>query len=503
MPVSPTPECNTEVGRESFINSRPTRVCALVIAIAAGACSSSDRAVEPAVPVSTETLPELVASEGHLDSIALPRATQFLALDGSQVVAHRGEIDITAAQDYVRIRPVRAWSGLDTIVVHRRLAPNGEKFAEFRIPIRVAAGPYGVRNNPYAGITWGSMPVWKVQLHDHPGVSSAEYRAYDDAGYHAVALMDYSGVQSLSYTWKARHWPPENWLPAALLSGFKNIKTLIPSGEEVGYTHLASPFMTEYIEKWEPSGPDAEREAWQYTSAQEAIDLIRERGGFPIVAHPWGDYDEYSPLGAYAAIEVYSAFAAFKREDARDPYFMVRDRNEVMRRRWDRLLLANPDVIGVAVNDHFGPGSRQTALSPRNRDSGKTLVFAPTATLGDLFSALRAGRVFAIEDRGDPKGQYPVVDSVWADAAGLHVSASASISWIVNGATIATGNDLLFASLPAGSRYARFEVRDGTGSAVYSQAFALALIGDRDNDGLVDERDRFMPSNLVGQRHSP
>ena len=124
------------------------------------------------------------------------------------------------------------------------------------------------------------------------------------------------------------------------------------------------------------------------------------------------------------------------------------------------------------------------------RDSGKVLILANTLTMGSLRDALRAGRVFAIRDLGKVKGQYPVVDSVWADSTGLNVGSVGIINWVVNGRTIKVGSRLEFATLPAGARYARAEIYGLDGSAVYTQAIAVALVGDLNGDRRVDMRDR-------------
>lgn len=460
----------------------------------AGCCLTCADAVPLAPPTgspslvsSTVSLEEQALSEGRIDSVLLPVSGALASRVSFDVIAHAPALDVTVKGRWVVVRPERNWIGRDTVVVRARTTVAPQTATTFKIPFRVNAGPYEVRTNPYASVTWGTAPPWKVQLHDHPGVKADQYAAYDAAGYDAVVLMDYSGVPALPYAWRQRRWPPADWLPASLLSGFRNIKLLIPAGEEVGFHHLASPFMVQYIEKWDSLS--GSREPWQYGNSQEGIDLIRAQGGMAILAHPWSDGNGYDFLRRYDGIEIYSAFAAYKSEDQPDSLFTAPNRNTVMRARWDRVLARNPRVVGIAVNDHFGPGSDEPNLSPRNRDSGKMLVFVTSPTLEGLQRALLEGRSFALEDRGSTKGQYPRVDSVWVDAGVIHVATDGAVTWISQGVIIATGPELPLASLRGGSRYVRFESRNSEGSVVYSQAVEVGLVGDSNNDGVVNEAD--------------
>ena len=474
------------VGRMGTLASR--------VAVLAGCCLTCADAVPLAPPtetpspeISSVALDERSLSEGRIDSLLLPISPTLASRVSFEVIAHDPALDVRLSGRWVGFRPAPSWTGRDTVLVRARTTFAPRTTTTFRIPLRVNPGPYEVRRNPYASVSWGAAPFWKVQLHDHPGVKPDQYAAYDSAGYDAVVLMDYSGVPSLPYAWRQRRWPPADWLPAPLLSGFRNLKMLIPAGEEVGFHHLASPFMVQYIEKWDPLG--ASREPWQYGSSQEGIDLIRAQGGMAIMSHPWSDGNGYDFLRRYDGIEIYSAFAAYKSEDQPDPFFQETDRNALMRARWDRALARSPRVVGIAVNDHFGPGSGEANLSPRNRDSGKMLVFVSSSTLESLQRALVDGQSFAVEDRGSTKGQHPTVDSVWVDAAGIHVATDGAVTWISHGMVISTGLDLPLTWLRGGSRYVRFESRNGDGSAVYSQAFELGLVGDSNNDGVVNEAD--------------
>lgn len=429
---------------------------------------------------------EIGFAEARFDSIALAEA---LGLSAGTTVTLRGpgrRVEAAVTGGWLLVRPPVAWSGVDTVRLLLTRLDGVQR--EAILPLRIGSGPYAVTHDPYAGVDWSRTGRWKVQLHDHPGTISASYQAYDRAGYHAVALMDYSGVPSLPYAWPVRRWPPEQWLPAATLAGFTSIRFLFPGAEEVGALHITSPFLTEWIAKWEP-GTTPSPAPWEYTTMQGAIDRVREYGGMPIVAHPWNDAVYYETLTGYTGLEIYSAFAHHRYEEGKEPFFALTDRNAVMVALWDRLLRWNPRIIGVAVNDHFGPDSREVGVSARTRDSGKVLVLAETFTPATLRGALERGAFFAVADVGAPKDRFLGADAVRVDAAGIRLETAAAVLWISGGAIVATGPDLRFAVLPPGTTYVRAEMHDAEGSVVYTQAFGLGLVGDQDGDRDVDETD--------------
>ena len=72
-------------------------------------------------------------------------------------------------------------------------------------------------------------------------------------------------------------------------------------------------------------------------------------------------------------------------------------------------------VVGIAVNDWFGPWNDEGALSKRTRDSGKTLVMVKDVTLANLRASLASGAVLAIKDIGDPKNRLPRVRAIVVD----------------------------------------------------------------------------------------
>lgn len=440
----------------------------------------------------------LTLAEGRLDSLSLPLAAGAAAGPVEFIGRSWAKVDASISSGYLRVQGRAGWAG-ETEIIVRVTESDGRHSMTIAVPVRVNAGPYQVSRNPYAGVDWSSTKRWKVQLHDHLGTQPEAYRAYDAAGYHAVPVMDYSGVRSLPYTWRQRRWPAEAWLPSSLLRNFSSIRVLFPSAEEVGYRHLTSPFLETFIEKSE-SGLQDKSASWRYSSTQGAIDLIGRSGGAAFLAHPWSDFAAYSRLRRYAGVEIFSAFESYRREENRDRFFTMRDRQREMLRVWDDALMRDSRVVGIAVNDHFGPGNSDPTLSPRVRDSGKVFVLADTLTMESLRASLLGGRVLAVRDLGAVKERFPVVDSLWVDATGINLRASGIINWVVNGRTRGVGARMEFSSLPAGARYVRAEVYGLDGSAVYFQAIALELVGDVNGDGQVDERDDEVEATAPSRR---
>jgi hypothetical protein len=301
--------------------------------------------------------------------------------------------------------------------------------------------------------------------------------------------MDYSGVASLSYTLRGRMWPAESFLSSTVRQGVRNVKAWVPLAEEVGYQHLSSLFLTSYIAKWEPA-QYAARTDWMYGSAQEGIDLIAARGGFPILSHPWGPWRTFASLVRYRGVEVYSAFAEHQFTASTDTFYTRTNRNLDLTAAWDSSLSSGAFVVGVAVNDHYGPYSRQTGLTPRVRDSGKLLVLTDQATLSGFRQAMYRGSVFAVRDFSLRKDGYPRVDSIWVRRDSIHVATKEAVVWLVDGIRQAsTQHALAVSSLPLSSKYVRLEISNSERSTVYTQPFLLRRKGDVNGDWVVNSAD--------------
>lgn len=365
--------------------------------------------------------------------------------------------------------------------------------------------PLRVYKNPYARVDWSSDLRIKAQLHDHHETIPFRIAAYDAAGYDVLTLSGYSGNRSLDYAWDRRRWPPEDWLPADFIAGLQNIDFFLPGAEEVGLTtwHVTSPFMESYIEGWSRS-LGAPKQDNQYESLPELLSMIRQRGGVPCIAHPWGtlrDIEIVEPL----CVEVYSAFGEYRAALGRDGGF---DRNPqlLMLENWDSLLMRNQSVIGVAVNDHFGPYSIDSipGIPRRIWDSGMIQVLAPESTPQAFKDAFVSGAVLAIKDLGEVKGAFPEIRSISNGGDFLVIDTTDSVQWISNGAVVAEGARLEIAVVPRGARYVRAEVSNPEGSKVYTQAFHLRPVGDVDGDYDVDDVDiRICEEGMRGEKLLP
>lgn len=461
------------------------------------ACSAdASRATNPGTPISLSA-PEIVTAPGRTgvtqivvnqpDTSATYRfAIAVDPVNGSAGVDAQGAVWFTAAPSF---------SGRDSLTVRVGASRSGIAETDLRIHISVdppgqASSPLRVYSSPYATVAWATDPRLKVQLHDHDGVATFRLRAYDRAGYDVMSLMDYSGIRSLPYALDSVLWPPDKYLSPTFLSQLAHIKFFIPSAEQVGYAHLVSPFLTTYLERWQDSlTATPPKQAWHYENSQEAIDLINRFGGTSIVAHPWYSIDALDGFAHFAGVEVYSAFARFRAEEGVDTFFTMTDRNAVMRAAWDRKLLSDQAIVGVAVNDHFGPDNTATNLTAKTRDSGKIIAITKGVTMGDLETALRRGHVFAIMDIGDVKDQYPRIDSISLQLHTVTIETGDEVLWIANGHPLVDGKTLDFAKLPAGTTFVRAEVRNSDGSTVFTQAFPVRQVGDMDGDGDVDAAD--------------
>lgn len=342
--------------------------------------------------------------------------------------------------------------------------------------ISPAAAQVYVSYNPYADVDWESDNECLTQLHDHLYTEESNYRAYDDAGYQAVSVMHYSGVMATyqKSAWHERHWPLSQYLEhcpsdEAFLSTCRNLRILIPNGEEVGFDHVISPFMTDYIAKWEPAYYP-QREPWHYASTNECLSLIKSFDGLAFIAHPWGlpTPNYYYQFESYTGIEIYSAHAAYSEVYGGGP-----DLNARLQGVWDALLThKSSQTWGVAVNDWYGPNWTQAAAYPDISDSGKILVFVKSWSLAALQDSIARGAFFAIRDIGVPKRRYPTVSDISIEDGVISITTNGEVRWISNRVPVAVGPELNINTLLAQARYVRAEISNASGT-VYVQPFSL------------------------------
>lgn len=325
-----------------------------------------------------------------------------------------------------------------------------------------------VVDDPYGSVSWSTAWWAKIQLHDHAGVDTLRLRAYDVAGYGALAPMTYSGFDSLPYSWRERRWPEAGWIPGTFRSGLTSVKLWFPNAEEVGFAHILSPFAVAYLRR--SLGADEPG----YRSTQECVDMVSAAGGFPILAHAWTVPKLPRQLRGLYGMEVYNAFAEYRRIVARDSAFIAVDANAQLVAIWDTLLSLNPRTRGVAVNDHYGPDNRSSGLPSSIRDSGKTLVIADGVDFESLRLAIARGSLFAVRDLGLTKDVFPRLDSLRVQGGAIEVfGPTGPVRWIGAGQVVGTGARLPLGDLAPGLKYVRAEVGTWPGSVLYTQAFGL------------------------------
>lgn len=337
---------------------------------------------------------------------------------------------------------------------------------------------YEVAYNPYSEVDWATWKKCLSQHHDHVGAIETRIRDYDEAGYNAICLLNYSGVQSLEFTSKQRIWPLSKFITRYgsdpdFLATTKNLKFFIPSMEEVGLEHATSPFLTKYLEVWEPEFTRRKR-TWQYSSNQELIDLIKGFGGAAVIAHPTKRIGLYSKLEGFTAIEIYNAFYNLKHVTGK----IEQDRNTHFLQVWDGLLVKKSSKIwGVAVNDHFGAYNKRVKEShPRIYDSGKTVVMLRDYTLADYRRSFEQGAFFAVHDSGLEKNRFPAIDDISVQGDSIEIACVESrVRWLAWGVVLREGSSLKLSELPCGMTYVRAEVQNENG-IVYVQPFSLQEI---------------------------
>jgi hypothetical protein len=357
-------------------------------------------------------------------------------------------------------------------------------------------GPLRIYYDPYAQVDWVTDRPLLAQHHDHAGASAARLIAYDNAGYDVMSLMDYSGVPKLQSALKQRLWPASSFVAADVATNFRNIKLLIPNAEEVGIPtrHLTSPFLTDFIE-YDEGASDSDG-APKYHSEEQAVELIRNRGGLPMLAHPWYSAAEILSGPEAFGMEIYSSYIAAKRAQG-VAEFVNEDRNAKLLANWDAVLATGRWWVGIAVNDHYGPYAAPDATEPGIRDSGKILVYSHGEALDAYRDAFQRGAFFAIQDNGEVKGGFPRVNSVSVESGAVTIDAPAAVEirWISNGQVIGQGSTLTYSSLPPRAVYLRAEIRGPT-HVVYTQPFVLRHVDDVTGDGRLTKDDETACEDL-------
>ena len=327
--------------------------------------------------------------------------------------------------------------------------------------------------NPYGAVDWDSDLKLKWDPHAHTGTRQASIQAYNDSGYDIQNFFHYTNQPSNPSAWTELHWPIEDWIDADFLAQLDTTKAFFPGAEYGGQSpHITAQFFPEHFDG---------------SGAQNTIDAINAGGGMAFLAHPWiNNHNQYDHLKGFTGQEIFNNYGTAQ--------FHLGIRGEDLNDRlvpyWDYVLMTNPRRWGVAVNDHYGPYFRYllAGLNSRFWDAGKTIVIA--SSLETVKGAVESGAMFAVRDFGPIKDQY-VIPQVTVSGGVISVDASvgnmkkqkhvAKIRWIVNGEAIGDATSLVTGdamsldtdTLPADTKYVRFELRSANGSVVYSQPFEI------------------------------
>jgi hypothetical protein len=238
---------------------------------------------------------------------------------------------------------------------------------------------YKITYNPYTDVDWQNDHRCLSQHHDHILTSELRIKAYDEAGYCAVPLFNYSGLKNHKTSWTEVKWPLSKYLnnyetDSEFLETTKNLKILFRSVEEVSTMHIVSVFLLYYIAFWEVEEYQS-HEDWHYNSPQEAIDLININDGLAIIAHPWFWNEKkasFKNLENYSGVEIFTGFAFYREVTEMNGW---EDINESLVNFWDWALENKSTRIwGFAVNDHYGPDKKINDKYAFIYDSGKTLA---------------------------------------------------------------------------------------------------------------------------------
>ncbi|OHB60325.1 MAG: hypothetical protein A2167_03500 [Planctomycetes bacterium RBG_13_46_10] len=339
---------------------------------------------------------------------------------------------------------------------------------------------YTISYDPYKNVNWNRWRRALAQHHDHMGrLAINRIRAYDQAGYNVIVPLDYAGKKSGGSNYcDYRLWPVYKYLSGfksdeAVLASLNNIRLFIPAMEEIGCHHITSPFLTTYIELWEPAYSPIKQQ-WHYQTSQECIDLINQYGGMAIIAHPTEKSNYYLNLQNYKGIEIINAH-----------YYRLwflgqsqLDYNEHFQAVWDDLL-TNKDtkIWGFGVNDWWGPWNNSNEAFI---DSGKILVMVPSYSIADYRNSLEKGSFFAIQDCGagkQNKGKYPIISSIIVSNHSITIYTNGQVNWIANGQIIAQGNSIDMAEYPieTGLKYVRAEISNAYGT-IFTQPWTLFTI---------------------------
>ena len=379
-----------------------------------------------------------------------------------------------------------------------------------------SAAGYSVVYNPYASVNWGTTLRCQSQHHDH-AYDAAKITALSNAGYCAVTYMTYSGDYKPTPVdaWIAagfpnpdpgvptgwggyRRWPAEAYGAPAL--PLNSLQFYLPGAEDIGLradgghtNHMFALGLTTYMEgvgctscghlqsAVHNNNPFGLPEGQIFATDSEFVAKATALSAIVTLNHPAGAPATFDGINPYpAAIEMFNNYHTTYDQGTCGTNFAAQ-----FIAAWDHVLqVKSPRIWGVAVNDWNSAwtplGTSSVACWPpitlQNRDRGKLQVLLPSYDLASYLAAFRAGAFFAVVEDNEIKAAYPTVTRIDTTYNSISITTAAgneTVTWIGNGAVVATGFSLDLSNLPADLVYARAEINDGQGRTVYTQPFSL------------------------------
>jgi len=282
---------------------------------------------------------------------------------------------------------------------------------------------------------------FKGNLHTHTNNSDGEMTLEV-----AVSRYKSEGYDFLSITDHGRLTPAQE---------LSTLEFLLIPGEEVcvGASRLGRFFHIVGLNIEEPLPIEDNN---RNVTPQKALDLISERGGESVVAHPyWSELSDSDiiDLEGHLGIEIYNTNCDLTIERGFSTI------------HWDNLLSSGKRILGLAVDDAHG---RESHLLPRDWCKAWINVKAASLSADNIMSSIREGLFYS--------STGPKITNVVVHHGEIRVETSParSVSFVSNTALGAKrtsrGNLLGGASykLRGGERYVRVEVTDDRGRKAWT-----------------------------------
>lgn len=321
-----------------------------------------------------------------------------------------------------------------------------------------------VFRSPYDNVDWQEIQQYKMDSHAHArrGLEVEDVvRFYDQLGYGAVSFKD----RNLQYPLEDHVDDPAAY-DITLLPG-QNIK---PYRDEEPYE--------QHLKLWFSETNHSGR-----LEFDEAFEQMGEDGGLVVFAHPASHI--YPMYSVHVGVEWYIDYFD------RHPHALgIEVNNHDMAgslELFDELLGhygAERLVVGLGVTDLIG--LRDDGRLRGAGGFGLSLVISEDRRMSSLREAIEAGRLFWVDTPephpDDGTVQFPRIASIDVEGHRIRVNMEDEyerIRWIHANEVVKEGEELTFDDLVAAEgirqepNYVRFEITDGEGATLGSQAFYI------------------------------